>query len=434
MAKVKYLMQEDEVKNFVASKKEIVSTRNSMKANEVKEAKADILRECSIYDDSEGGGYEPADHYTVENGKAIIPVKGMLCPEVNVCSAFFGEEVTTYGFIQRAVAQADQDPTVKEIYLDIDSGGGYVNGVEEAGRAIKNAKKPTVTLAGDTMASAAYWLGSCADTVVSTQRTGFVGSIGVVVETIDRSKADEMEGYTRLVITNQQSKDKRPDLTTKAGKDVLTQELDDLYSEFKLSILEKRSKVLTSEAIDDMAGRVFIAEKAISLGLVDKLASRQDLINSSSSGRIEDVNKSACADTKIIGGKSMKLEDFLSSDEKAQADYNTALAEAKAEGKAEATADNEKYRANVLEIVELSGGTLNKTALASIKNGDTPEQFALAELKNHKASGQSNDAGVVEAKTKTVPEANSQSDDVNTAMDEFYAKRKEALLKQGRVK
>ena len=372
----------------------------------------------------------PTDYYAVENGKAIIPVKGMLCGQVNVCSAFFGEEVTTYGFIQRAVQQADLDPMVKEIYLDVDSGGGYVSGVEETSAVIKGAKKPTTALVGSMSASAAYWLASACDSVVATQRTGFLGSIGVVVETIDRSKADEAQGYTRLVITNQQSKDKRPNLTTDEGKSVLLQELDDIYGEFKLAILDKRSKVLSSDSIDALSGRVIIAEKALSYGLVDKLESRNDLINGVTSVKLNINGSSACADDNKNGGKSMNLQDFLASSPEAQAEYDTALANAEKAGIEKAEADKAEYQANVLEIVELSGGTLNKVALASIKNGDTPAEFALAEIKSHKASGKTNEVNAVKPKTEIVTEAKSET----SAVDDYYAKRREALKKQGKVK
>lgn len=431
MAIVKYLMTEDKVTAYVAAKKEIIAARNSLKPDEIKTAKADILKECAIYDDAEGNGYEPAEAYTVENGKAIIPIKGMLAPEVSPCAAFFGDEVTTYGFIKRAIQKADEDPQVKEIFLDIDSGGGYVEGLEEAGAVIAAAKKPTTAMVGSLTASAAYWLAAQADTIVATQKTGFVGSIGVVTEYIDRSKADAAQGYTRITITNRASKDKRPDYATEEGKAVLLEELDDLYEEFKGAILMKRGASLSSEGIDAMAGKVFIAEKAKSLGLVDKVASRDDLIKNSDSGTLGSVRRSACADTKRIGGNSMTLKEFLDSEPEAQAEYNTSIAAAKAEGKKEADADMAKYRADVLKIVELSGGTLNKVALASIEKGDTPADFALAELEAHKANGKATDAGVVEAKKKLVPEAKSVEDKKLSAIEEHYTKRI-AALKGGR--
>jgi len=355
----------------------------------------------------------------------------MLVPEVNPCAALFGDEVTTYGFIERAVKEADADPEVKEIFLAIDSGGGYVTGVEEAGRAISSAKKPTTTLAGDTVGSAAYWLAACADTIVATQKTGFFGSIGVVTEFIDRSKADAAQGYTRYSITNQASKDKRPNLATEEGQAVLLDELDALYSEFKNTVLSKRSAKLTSESIDALTGRMFIAEKALSLGLVDKIASREDLLKSDSSVTIVNVRSSACAETNKIGGNSMNLKEFLDSEPKAQAEYEKALAEAKATEKAKAEESNKAYSADVLKIVELSGGTLNKVALASIEKGETPAQFALAEMESHKEAGKPTDAGTVKAKTEIVTEAKTE-DSRAAKMDAFYDKRAEAI--KGRVK
>ena len=72
--------------------------------------------------------------------------------------------------------QADQDPNVRAILLDIDSPGGSVEMVAEAAAMIAAAPKSVTAIANTMAGSAAYYLASQADEVVVTP-SGMVGSI-----------------------------------------------------------------------------------------------------------------------------------------------------------------------------------------------------------------------------------------------------------------
>lgn len=434
MARIKYLMQSDLVNKFVGVKKEMISARYGMTSEEIEGHKKEILKECTVYDlgDTESeGSLSDVNTYSVVNGKAVIPVKGMLVNEVSICSAFFGETVTTYRFIQEAIAKADKDSQVSEIVLDIDSGGGYAKGVYETGVAIKNAQKPTSAMVGNLTASAAYWLAAATDKIVATQKTGFIGSIGVVIETVDRKGADEKEGYHRIALTNTASFDKWPDATSEDGKAVIVKELDALYGVFADSILEKRSASLTREKIDSFAGKVYIADEAVKLGLVDSFSLRKELLNSISGDKIINRNEGASARVEVeVKEMQMNLKEFLASNTAAQAEYDAVIGAVQAEDLKAYEEKEKQAKADVLRIVKLAGGTLNETALASIENGDSPADFALAEVERMREAGKASvDFGAITPKSELAPRAETVAKKNEKAVDGFYDKKDEKLKK-----
>src|SRR4051812_49200179 len=61
--------------------------------------------------------------------------------------------------MMRALEQANDNPSISAIILQIDSPGGAVDGTQQFADAIKNSKKPVVAYINGTMCSAAMWLG-----------------------------------------------------------------------------------------------------------------------------------------------------------------------------------------------------------------------------------------------------------------------------------
>ena len=124
---------------------------------------------------------EPCDEprlLSVADGLATITIKGPLVNMDHPMLRFFG--MTGYPEIRDALVAAVNDPEVKEILLDIDSGGGQVAGCDDTGNLIRAVHKvKPVTTYSDTMASAAYWLGCSAGKVYSN-KSALVGSIGVI--------------------------------------------------------------------------------------------------------------------------------------------------------------------------------------------------------------------------------------------------------------
>jgi signal peptide peptidase SppA len=218
--------------------------------------------------------------YQNQSGVAVIPVSGILAKKANLITQYSGG--TSYQLLQRDILAALYDKEVKAILLDIDSPGGTVDGAFEASDFIHSArgKKPIVAYANGLAASAAYLLGSAADSVhgyVSAQ----VGSIGVCLTHYDLSKRDEMRGVTRTEIYA--GKYKRMGTDSKPlddeAKAYLQDRVDHLYGLFLQGIARNRG-VSMERALAMADGKVFIGSQARSAGLLDGMATFDSVLTS----------------------------------------------------------------------------------------------------------------------------------------------------------
>ena len=141
--------------------------------------------------DNDRAGYE------VENGVATIKVVGLLVPEMAYDMSNWG--ITGYNHISEYIEEANSDPRVESIVLDVNSTGGYVTGVSACAQVVADSEKPIETHANGFMQSAAYWLGCAADTVTASEDT-IIGSIGVLATHIEESEAMAKQGIKATII------------------------------------------------------------------------------------------------------------------------------------------------------------------------------------------------------------------------------------------
>lgn len=218
-----------------------------------------------------------AQIYNVEQGVGVISIKGSLVDGSAGYGIFFGE--TGYNDIRSALVAAVSNNEVKSILLDISSGGGQVSGVDDTAQLIRrvNAVKPVVTYTGSMMGSAALWLGSSAGYSVAGQ-TAIVGSLGVVMVHMDRSKALYEAGIKPTVIRAGSEKalaSPYEPLSEKAQAGLQSQ-ADILYGVFLQHVASARGVSATNGDKKFGQGREFIGQQAVDVGLVDKLGTYED--------------------------------------------------------------------------------------------------------------------------------------------------------------
>jgi hypothetical protein len=102
----------------------------------------------------------------VQNGVGVIPIAGVIGKNLSPIEKMMG--AVDVNDISMAVDLFAADPAVEKIAFNISSPGGTVTGVEELANKIRDLGKPTMAYTDSEMASAAYWLGSQADRVVSS--------------------------------------------------------------------------------------------------------------------------------------------------------------------------------------------------------------------------------------------------------------------------
>lgn len=204
----------------------------------------------------------------VEDGTAVIPINGVMVRGVSLAEKVSG--VVTVEDVERDIGWAVKSPDVKRIVLDIDSPGGMYNGTPELGDVIAKAaqQKPVASFTAGMMASAAYWSGSATGRVYMS-KSASVGSIGVVLQWPDVSEAMKGVGVKIMVFSSGEYKGMTPEVElTDSQKSYLKERVMKLADEFYSHVKGQRAGA--NEAAFD--GRVFMADEAMELGLIDGTA------------------------------------------------------------------------------------------------------------------------------------------------------------------
>lgn len=193
----------------------------------------------------------------------IININGALYPKANKLEKLLG--LASYADIRRATKQAAADDS-EVVILNVDSPGGVTSGVIETAQAIRNLKqsKHVITYSGDTMASAAYWLGSQAHEVIVSPSAS-VGSIGVYIAYLTYGRAMQNEGITPVIVQKGALK-----TLGLPAKDATAEELAYLEGEVSKSYDQFKTAV-SHRNLDDsiMQGQTFDGEEAATNGLAD---------------------------------------------------------------------------------------------------------------------------------------------------------------------
>ena len=218
--------------------------------------------------------------YDILNGVAVIPIVGVISKELSLFSFFFDGVSTRETALMIKDALADDE--VESILLDIDSPGGTVDGTQELAELIYSSRgqKPIIAYTDGMMASAAYYIGAAADKIYISGDMPDIGSIGVVMTHLDYSKSDEMYGYKETDIFAGKYKrittGNRP--LTEEGKEYLQDQVDYVYSIFVNDVAKYRG-VSVEDALAMADGKIFIGRQALNAGLVDGVATYDELVN-----------------------------------------------------------------------------------------------------------------------------------------------------------
>lgn len=226
-----------------------------------------------------GLGRDKSPILSLANGVATIAIEGVLSKAgPDLLDQLLGLGGTGYKEIESALSEALDNPSVQSIRLAIDSPGGEVFGVDEARGAISRAAKAKPVTAVNTgrVASAAYWLASAAPKIISTSPANLTGSIGVVAVAIDRTDRDRKFGVVTVVSRN--APDKRPDLSTEAGRAVIQDQVDSLERAFIERVAEGRGLSADVVRATFGRGRMLVAvdpdgakPSALSVGMIDEV-------------------------------------------------------------------------------------------------------------------------------------------------------------------
>lgn len=203
---------------------------------------------------------------TMRDGVAVLNVTGPIVRYADLFSEISG--ATSVQSLARDFTKALTDPTVSSILLNVDSPGGEVSGIAEFAAMVYAARgaKPISAYISDLGASAAYWIASAADEIVTAQ-TALVGSIGVVAAVPDPTKTSARQ----ITFVSSQSPRKRSDPTTESGKQDIQTVVDDLATIFVDAVALHRGVSADTVLADFGQGGVFVGQHAVTAGLADRV-------------------------------------------------------------------------------------------------------------------------------------------------------------------
>jgi protease-4 len=181
------------------------------------------------------------------------------------------------------IRAAREDKQVKAVVLRINSPGGSAYGSELIRRELeltRSAGKPVVVSMGDVAASGGYWISMAADEVIADPNT-VTGSIGVfaILPTADKV-VDKLGIHTAGVTTTWLADAYNPlrPLDPRFGQ-LIQSSINHIYDEFTTKAAIARRT--TPEKIDAVGqGRVWTGGQAKERGLVDRLGSYNDALQS----------------------------------------------------------------------------------------------------------------------------------------------------------
>lgn len=267
------LLKEDSIEVVLSA----VETRTSVTCGEVMKAHANGVK-VGIWSDMIAA-WEAQIKMRVEDGIAIIPIRGAITPD-DPFAAYFGD--TSLTAFNKNFQIALKDSSVKAIVLDISSPGGYVYGVEAASNAIfaAKSKKPVIGFTGSLAASAAYWLISACSKVVLASETSEVGSIGVYMAHFDYSEMMDKMGIKVTEITAGKYKGIGSPYVAPTAEELklMQQDVDYIQTRFVDTALVRNRGMSQEAALKVANGLTYSGSEAISLGLADSIQSLQEVI------------------------------------------------------------------------------------------------------------------------------------------------------------
>lgn len=220
---------------------------------------------------------------------AILPIYGALEDRTSWLGQYFG--MPSYEAIGYAMDALVMDESVKGIILDINSPGGMASGAAELAQKIYSYRgtKPIISVANHLAASGAYWIGAAADRFVGTPSSN-TGSVGVLWEHLSFADANERDGVKATVIRSTDSPYKAEGNDLEPLSDEARQNMqaraDAIYQNFAGDLARFRGVSLDYVKENYGKGRVVGAKQALSVGMIDRVDTLQNIVGKMGAGRI----------------------------------------------------------------------------------------------------------------------------------------------------
>ena len=181
--------------------------------------------------------------------------------------------------VYKTVKEAEDNPNIKAILIDMDSMGGSGVAAKEIETTLKHSNKPSVAFVREYAESGGYWIVTGANTIFASNISS-IGKIGVNASYLDNVQKNIQDGYAYHSITTGNYKDlgdpNKP--ITKEEENLLRNHIDFVYNDFVKTVSTNRK--LSEDKVRKIAdGSSYYGGEALKLGLIDKLGNMNDVSN-----------------------------------------------------------------------------------------------------------------------------------------------------------
>lgn len=208
---------------------------------------------------------------------AVVPLRGTMVNRFAHVPPLFVDQTAMRGELERLAS----DKTVGAIVLDVDSGGGTVEGTPELASAISSAakKKPVVASVNGWAGSAAFWAVSAASRIVASE-SSMIGSVGVIATHVDDTKAMEEMGIKETYITSTDSPYKAEGIgeLQDETREYIQERVNKIHEQFAGALAKNRGVSKSHVNAEFGRGRMFYAEEAKSRGMIDEIGTLDEVI------------------------------------------------------------------------------------------------------------------------------------------------------------
>lgn len=244
---------------------------------------------CSLVNIELTPRIKPLEERTVEgSGRTKIlltDISGFLSEEGSSPTLVIGApppRVPLLVRLREELKKAEDDQSVKALIIRINSTGGTVTASDIMFKEIdlfkKKAKIPVFAVMMDVAASGGYYVALAADTIVA-HPTSVTGSIGVIMLSLNAEGLLQKIGVATSAFKSGERKDMGSPFraVTEDERKIFQSLIDGLHGQFLSRLVESRKLPLdTARTIAD--GRVYTAQQALELKLIDQIGYMDDVL------------------------------------------------------------------------------------------------------------------------------------------------------------
>lgn len=264
------------VTDYISGKRVETVSRSSADEREVTDRNGILsaILKNGTYSISEYGRYDSPED-APDNSIAVINVTDAITKHDQDCGP--AGMLTKSNLLKRCY----NNSRIRAIALVIDSGGGEGYAMRLMAETIESRNKPVGAFIDDFACSAAYGIASGCDFIIANSKMARIGSIGTYMTIADFTEHYKQRGIALTEIYATASTDKNNDYyeAIKGNLEPIRNVCNQFNEDFLQRIETNRKNNLTEDRKSWGTGKVYFAEEAQRLGLIDGIDTFDNFIN-----------------------------------------------------------------------------------------------------------------------------------------------------------